>query len=198
MKPDRQTRTLKAIDFRSDGQFVLQGYRSYDEHVRVLAVLWMGFRPASSNTTTPWTVGEGDNVTLMTHENELVGQRKRNNAREIIKIICLFKRAEGNVKIEKHWKNVKLRPRWAMWGCHKIERGWCRDGEKIANRKLCVLKDLCHLLQFLLSKEMAKSEERMEGCGSLRNRKAEIRRILIVQGWNRKKEKQSGRECTLK
>ncbi len=39
MKPDRQTRTLKAIDFRSDGQFVLQGYRSYDEHVRVLAVL---------------------------------------------------------------------------------------------------------------------------------------------------------------
>ncbi len=42
----------------------------------------MGFRPAQMSSTTPWIVGEGDNVTLMTHENELVGQRKRNNARE--------------------------------------------------------------------------------------------------------------------
>lgn len=80
VKPDRQTRTLKAIDCRSDGQFVLQGYGSYDQHV--FAVLWMGFSPAQMSSTTLWTVGERDNVTLMTHENELVGQRKRNNARE--------------------------------------------------------------------------------------------------------------------
>lgn len=82
MKPDRQTRTVKVIDCRSDGQFVLQGYRSYDQHVKVLTVLCMGFRPAQMSSTTLWSVGKRDNVTLMTHENELVGQRKRNNARE--------------------------------------------------------------------------------------------------------------------
>jgi len=69
------TRTMKAIDCTSDGQFVLQGYRSYDQHV--FAVLWMGFSPAQMSSTTLWTVEERDNVTLMTHENELVGQRKK-------------------------------------------------------------------------------------------------------------------------
>lgn len=62
-------------------------------------------------------------------------------------------------------------------------------GEKIANRKLCVRRDLCHLLQVLLFEEMVKSEGRMEGCGSLRKRKAEIRTILIVQGLEPKESK---------
>lgn len=55
------------------------------------------------------------------------------------------------------------------------------EGEKIANRKLCVQRDLCHLLQVPLSEEMAKSGGRTEGCGSLTKWKAEIRTTLIVQ-----------------
>lgn len=90
---------------------------------------------------------------------------------KIIKIICLFKRAEGNVKIERLLKSEKREAQTKLNNVRLAQKGkrmTYREGEKIANRMLCVLKDLCHLLQILPSEEMVKSEGRVEGCGSLR------------------------------
>lgn len=71
----------------------------------------------------------------------------------------------------------------------KAEGMTYRDGKKIANRKLCVWRDLCHLLQILLSEEMVKFEGRVEGCGSLRKRKAEVRTNINSPGLREGKAK---------
>lgn len=60
----------------------------------------MGFRPAQMSSTTRWTVGQRDNIALMTHENELVSHKnKRITLVKIIQMIFLFKWAEWNVKM---------------------------------------------------------------------------------------------------